>query len=301
MRVGVDEVGRGPWAGPLVVGAVVLGDTVIPGLTDSKKLTHGARVRLSEQITRSAAAYGLGWVHPDELDAVGLSESLRRATVRALESITVPYDEIFIDGTVNFLKNDHTNAPVTVLAKADLLIPEVSAASIVAKVARDTYMSEQAASYPEYGFESHKGYGTAVHKQALVSHGLTPLHRQSFRPIAQIASTQTSKAIGDTAESRIADLLRTSGYDIIERNWKTRWCEIDIVAHKDGVYYVIEVKYRRSNAFGGGTAALDVAKIRQLQRAAKFYVARHPQVKELRLVGVSLDKSGSLEWFGIGE
>ncbi len=183
MIVGIDEVGRGPWAGPLVVGAVVLGDTDIEGLTDSKKLSAKRRKQLAKEIYDNAAAVGLGWVHAHELDEIGMKASLVEATKRAVTQITVPYHEIIIDGTVNFLEDTNKGLYVTTMKKADLLVASVSAASIVAKVARDAYMAEQAAVYPKYGFESHVGYGTAKHIAAIDKFGVTPLHRLSFAPL----------------------------------------------------------------------------------------------------------------------
>ena len=188
MILGIDEVGRGPWAGPLVVGAVVLNDTVIEGLTDSKKLSKKQREALSHKIINSKADIGLGWVHADELDRIGLSNSLIEATKRAVSQISSPYHEIIIDGTINFLKNTNKAQYVTTLKKADLLIPSVSAASIVAKVARDKYMDEQSTIYPKYGFSSHVGYGTAAHSAAIAQYGITPLHRLSFAPLAKYKS-----------------------------------------------------------------------------------------------------------------
>ena len=105
MIVGIDEVGRGPWAGPLVVGAVILGEHTIEGLTDSKKLTKKRREVLSELIYEQATAIGLGWVQAMELDELGLAKSLELACRRALEEIKVPYQQIIIDGTFNFLKD----------------------------------------------------------------------------------------------------------------------------------------------------------------------------------------------------
>lgn len=183
MIAGIDEVGRGPWAGPLVVGAVVLGDANIEGLTDSKKLSAKRRETLADEIYKKAAGVGLGWVHATELDEIGISASLVEATKRALAQITVPYHEIIIDGTVNFLKDTPKGPYVTTMKKADLLIDSVSAASIVAKVGRDKYMEEQALLYPEYSFESHVGYGTAKHIAAIETYGVTPLHRLSFAPL----------------------------------------------------------------------------------------------------------------------
>src|SRR5690606_13763267 len=119
------------------VGAVVLGDCSIDGVTDSKKLSKSKREVLAEQINSQAAAVSLGWVSATELDSIGLSRALNLACVRAVKGIAVPYHEIIIDGTINMLKGTAKGEHVTLLKKADLLIPEVSAASIVAKVARD--------------------------------------------------------------------------------------------------------------------------------------------------------------------
>src|SRR5574344_797513 len=105
MIVGIDEVGRGPWAGPLVFGAVVLGGELIDGLTDSKKLTDKRRRLLAPQIYEQAVSVGLGWVHADELDQLGMSTACALACRRALEAIDVPYSQIVIDGTVNFLRD----------------------------------------------------------------------------------------------------------------------------------------------------------------------------------------------------
>jgi ribonuclease HII len=180
ITVGIDEVGRGCWAGPLVAGAVVLG-TPIKGLKDSKKLSAKRRERLSEEILLMAKAVGIGWVTAEEVDRLGLTISVGLAMKRALEQITTDYDEIIIDGNLNFFPD---NVKAKTLIKADDLIPAVSAASIVAKVARDRYMYAVAKDYPNYGFEKHVGYGTAVHLKALSTYGVTPLHRMSYKPVA---------------------------------------------------------------------------------------------------------------------
>ena len=179
ITVGIDEVGRGCWAGPLVAGAVVLNND-IPGLADSKVLTKRSRELLATEITAQAAAVGLGWVDAQTVDRVGLTEAVRMAMKQALQHITVPYDEIIIDGNLNFLPDE---ACARAIIKADGSIPAVSAASIVAKVARDAYMSDIAQRYPEYGFDKHVGYGTAVHIAALRLHGVSDIHRRSYKPI----------------------------------------------------------------------------------------------------------------------
>ncbi len=182
VTVGIDEVGRGCWAGPLVAAAVVL-DGPIQGLRDSKKLTARERTRLSQLISDQAVSYGFGWVWPEQIDAIGLTKAVSRAMETALSAISCNYEEVIIDGSYNFLP---LVSQVHTQIKADDSVPAVSAASIVAKVARDAYMVRASAEYPEYGFESNVGYGTAAHILALKRYGVTPLHRQSYKPIKQM-------------------------------------------------------------------------------------------------------------------
>lgn len=177
--VGIDEVGRGCWAGPLVTGAVIF-DRPIRGLRDSKKLTKLQREKLAERIHLKALACGLGWVTSAEIDELGLTEATSLAMRRALELIKIDFDEIIIDGIVNFLSD---NPKARAVPKADDTIPVVSAASIIAKVARDAYMTEAALQHPHYGFDSHVGYGTALHQEKLRLHGVCELHRRSFKPV----------------------------------------------------------------------------------------------------------------------
>ena len=180
--VGIDEVGRGCWAGPLVAGAVML-RAPLPGLRDSKKLSKVQREVLSRQIQDQAVSYGLGWVSAEEIDKIGLTDAVRIAMQRALEQISCDYDEIIIDGSYNFLAD---TACTRTLIKADDLIPAVSAASILAKVARDAYMAELGLQLPAYNFAKNVGYGTAAHLAALQLHGVTRHHRKSYKPIAAL-------------------------------------------------------------------------------------------------------------------
>jgi len=332
MILGIDEVGRGPWAGPLVVGAVVLGGVVIEGLTDSKKLSKKRREILDLEIREKANGFGLGWVNADEIDEIGLSSALKLATIRAVEQITITYHEIVIDGTVNFLSETNKGQYVTTMKKADLLVPSVSAASIVAKVARDNYMILQDDVYPGYGFKRHVGYGTAAHVAAIDKLGVTPLHRLSFAPLVKYRNCDrqpdsafgqngfapgltrapapcqpraadvlaqkgawtasiklTSKQIGDTAENVASEYLVRKGHRILDRNWKTKYCEIDIVSQKKDTVYFTEVKYRKKPDQGGGLAVITPKKLRQMKFAAEFYtLSNHLSELNLRLAVMSL-------------
>ena len=306
MILGIDEVGRGCWAGPLVVGAVILGAACIDGLTDSKALTKKQRENFSALIYEQASAVGLGWVDAHELDAIGMSASLRLATRRAVEQVqgqSASFSEIIIDGTINFLQDTPLGRYVTTLKKADLLIESVSAASIVAKVARDQYMYQQAAIYPEYRFESNVGYGAAYHREAIEKHGVTPLHRLSFKPLVKYAKidsnalahhdnrvSQTSKSIGDAGEDAVCAYLKRIGHQILERNWKTKWCEIDIVSQKNQKLYFTEVKYRKNSRHGNGLEAITPKKLRQMAFASELFVqSRHlaSAERQLAAAGVS--------------
>jgi ribonuclease HII len=186
MLVGIDEVGRGCWAGPVTAGAVILRPrSKLAGLKDSKQLTKRQRARLDVQIRAKALAYGIGWAEPAEVDQHGLTAAVRLAMERALAAITVPYDEVVIDGSLNFLAH---NPKARALTKADGFLSCVSAASIIAKVARDRFMAEAAARFPHYAFERHVGYGTAVHRAAVEANGICELHRRSFKPLQAFAA-----------------------------------------------------------------------------------------------------------------
>lgn len=284
MILGIDEVGRGCWAGPLVVAAVVLGGVEIKGLTDSKALSRKRREQLYDEIMSKAGGIGLGWVKAGEIDQIGLSAALRLATKRAVESVETSFHEIVIDGTVNFLSGTPLEKYVTTMTKADLLVPSVSAASIVAKVARDRYMAEVNDRFPGYGFANHVGYGTTEHRLAIEKLGACSEHRLSFDPLAKYRQADSTKnaepklrdaesttMIGRHSESVIAEELSRRGHDIIERNWKSRYCEIDIVSRNQGIYYFTEVKHRQNNRTGSGSEVITRDKLKQMEYAARLY------------------------------
>lgn len=184
--IGMDEVGRGSWAGPLLVVAAKLAGDLPPGLTDSKLLNSAQREDLCLKL-RKSCKFGEGWVTPFEIDRSGLAKALSLGGRRALRSLSVnPTDEILLDGRHNYLPKIYKNTKAIV--NADLDYPIVSAASIYAKVTRDKFMYLLGNKYPAYGFEFHVGYGTKAHRSALQSYGIIKkVHRLSFRPIKAIA------------------------------------------------------------------------------------------------------------------
>lgn len=303
MIVGIDEVGRGSWAGPVVVAAVGLGDEAVDGLTDSKVLSKKKRETLSAIIKRNASKIGIGWVSADNIDRIGMSAALKRAAAIALGQIDDrSVDQIIIDGTIRLIDDPR----VTCLPKADMLVPSVSAASIIAKVARDEYMTQCSQVFSDYGFEKHVGYGVAVHRQALSEFGVCPLHRLSFSPMSQLArqtikdkttnqrrSNATSPtAVGKNAEQCAASYLTSRRYTVVEQNWKTKWCEIDIVALNGDNLVFFEVKYRRSLRQGGGLAAITPRKLRQMKFAAELWLVSHQTTANPTLGAIEVLSTG---------
>ena len=300
--LGIDEVGRGPYAGPLVIGACILPknreeNPWILELNDSKKLSEKKREKLYAIIKERAPASATGWVSAAELDEFGISEALRLATRRAVEKIRetkVPFNEIVIDGISNFLVGTSLEKYVTTMKKADFLIKEVSAASIVAKVERDNYMKKLAEKYPGYGFEKHVGYGTAAHQKAMEELGLTPEHRRSFGPVGKLA--KTTKEIGDDGEEKIAKFLKSNGHEIIARNFKTKFYEIDIASKKDQTIYFTEVKTRKNRAHGTPAEMIDKRKLEKMEFAAEMFM-KTKKLSEKFLLAVGTVEGVKLDWF----
>lgn len=344
MIIGIDEVGRGAWAGPVVVAAAALGGATIEGLTDSKKLSKKKREAYSLQIKQLAPLIGIGWVSAHDIDLIGIGEALKLAARRALAQCDLrSIEQIIIDGTIRLIDDPR----VVTMKQADLLVPSVSAASVIAKVARDHYMSLCDEVFPGYEWASNVGYGAAAHHEAIKRLGVTPLHRMSFAPMkemrgltgrrggnnpvdsrhvaGEITSLSGSESItfalaepsqealssapglikglfpprrpaahtkvrgalgvreaptsiGNRAEDEAANYLQHQGYEVVDRNWKTKWCEIDIIAMKRQVMYFVEVKYRKSSRQGGGIAAITPRKLNQMQFAAKLWLHQHGEI-----------------------
>ena len=174
---GIDEAGRGPLAGPVYAAAVILpAGLEIPGLNDSKKLSEKKREELFDIIKKESTAYSIGWASVEEIEEINILNAAMLAMKRAVEGLSVKADFAYIDGN----KTPDLNIPCEAIVKGDANSMSIAAASILAKVSRDHLMIEYAKQYPQYGFEKHKGYGTKVHNEAILKHGVTPVHRMSF-------------------------------------------------------------------------------------------------------------------------
>lgn len=186
---GADEAGRGPIAGPVYAAAVILDpDNPIEGLKDSKKLSEKQRDALAPEIKAKAKTWAIASCTIEEIDQLNILWASMLAMKRAIESLKVKPTIALIDG--NRTPKGLT-MPSEAIVKGDAKVPEISAASILAKTARDAVMMELHAQYPEYGFDRHKGYPTAYHLQQLKKHGVSPVHRRSYAPVRQLLEKQT--------------------------------------------------------------------------------------------------------------
>lgn len=174
---GVDEAGRGPLAGPVCAAAVILPkNLIIPGLTDSKKISDKKRRELFPIIQEQALAYGIAFASEQEIDEFNILQATFLAMKRAINQLSIHPDLALIDGN----RETDFGLPVKTVVHGDSLSANIAAASVLAKVTRDNYMIEMADKYPQYHFEIHKGYGTKAHYQALDAYGVSPIHRTTF-------------------------------------------------------------------------------------------------------------------------
>lgn len=184
--VGVDEVGRGPWAGPVIAGAVVIHSEkqVVKSVRDSKKMTKIQREKAFVEIIKKSSAFGIGVVSEKVVDAIGIQKAVKKAMIMALKDLKLKFkidiSYILVDGskTMPIRKNN-----IQRIKRGGLYHYSISAASVLAKVTRDRIMEKMANKYPEYGFKKHVGYGTKLHLEALEKYGACPIHRKSFAPI----------------------------------------------------------------------------------------------------------------------
>jgi ribonuclease HII len=184
---GVDEAGRGPLAGPVYAAAVVLNPKkIIRGLDDSKKLSAKERERLSIRIQTDALAFGIASASVEEIDHINILNATLLAMRRAVEKLLIAPDEVWVDGLYVPTFDNYMDSTARAIIKGDAQVAAISAASILAKSARDRELLLLARQYPDYGFERHKGYATKLHLERIKQYGASPVHRRSFAPVRHI-------------------------------------------------------------------------------------------------------------------
>ena len=295
---GLDEVGRGCLAGPVAAGAVILpcrpSDDLSSLVRDSKQLSPKQRDAAYEVITDAALAHSVGWTTPAEIDRTGIVPSVRLAMRRALSKLRPPADSLLIDA----LALPAINLPQRSIIRGDSKSLSIAAASIVAKVERDRLMSKLSEEYPDYGFESHKGYGTKRHMAAIQRLGPCILHRMSFSPLNRLPEPRpqvTRTEIGTWAESFVAMVVEDMGMSVVGRNFSTRFGEIDLVATSGDTLVFIEVRARRSKAFTTPAETVLGRKSQRLVAAChRFLQTTHIRWNNWRIdvASVELDRWG---------
>lgn len=175
---GIDEAGRGPLAGPVVVAAVIMPeDSLIEGVNDSKKVSEKKREKLYDEITENAIAWGVGIIDEKEIDNINILNATKKGLTTAIKQLSEKPDIILVDALTNI---DTLGIPYESIIKGDAKSYSIASASIIAKVTRDRIMRQWDEVYPEYGFQKHKGYGTKAHIEAIKSNGICPIHRKTF-------------------------------------------------------------------------------------------------------------------------
>lgn len=184
---GCDEVGRGPLAGPVVAAAVILNPEVqIEGLNDSKKLSEKKRIALDIEIREKALAFKIVYIYPTEIDKINIYQASKKAMIEAIKALNLQPSFILSDA----MPLDELNIPFESIIKGDSKSATIAAASIIAKVERDSYMVKMSEEYPKYGFEKHKGYPTKQHIEALGKYGVLDIHRKTYKPVADRINKQ---------------------------------------------------------------------------------------------------------------
>lgn len=269
---GIDEVGRGPLAGPVVAAAVILPkECKIEGVNDSKKLSAKKREELYDVILEKALSYGIGIVSNERIDEINILQATYEAMREALSQLSPKADYILADAVTIPM----VSTPQRGIIKGDAKSMSIGAASIVAKVYRDRLMEAFDEVYPGYGFGANKGYGSAEHIEGIKKLGITPIHRKTFVKnfLPQDGDTTTDK--GNRGEALAAKQMEKMGYEILERNFHALKGEIDIIAKKDSYIVFTEVKYRKNEAMGSPAEAVNQWKQKHIIRAAKAYMTQN--------------------------
>ncbi len=275
---GVDEAGRGPLAGPVAAGAVILPkDCEILYLNDSKKLSESRREELYLEIQEKAISWAVGLSSPQRIDEINILQATYEAMRSAISQLS-PAPDLLLNDAVRIPELAIEQRPIV---KGDAKSVSIAAASIMAKVTRDHIMYEYDKAYPEYGFAKNKGYGTADHIAALKEFGPTPIHRRSFighfveesqlNQPEELIQEENKSTLGRKMEEKAAYYLADKGFQILEHNFKCNLGEIDLIAEERGCLVFVEVKYRSSSGQGDPSESVDINKQKRISKASDYY------------------------------
>ena len=296
---GIDEAGRGPLAGPVAAGAVILPrDHDILYLNDSKKLSAEKRDELYDEIAKEALSWSVGLVTPERIDEINILQATYEAMRLAISKLD-PQPEVTVNDAVRI---PGVHLPQVPVIKGDAKCISVAAASIMAKVTRDRIMIEYDRLYPEYGFGGNKGYGSADHIEALRRFGPCPIHRRSFighfvDPSSQYKGCNL-RALGTEKEDDAARYLSDKGITILEHSFRSKMGEIDLIGmDTDGTLVFIEVKYRGVESAGSAEEAVTSSKQHTISRVSDYYRYTHgiAENAKLRFDVIAIDKDG-IRW-----
>lgn len=276
---GVDEVGRGPLAGPVVAAAVILPeDEQIDGVIDSKLLSEKRREELFEIIQQKALAIGIGQINPQEIDRINVLEATKKAMKIAIGKCQPQPEFLLIDG--------NQGLPIyqqKTIINGDQKSHSIAAASIIAKVTRDRIMRKYHEIFPEYGFDSHKGYGTKLHCKKIAEVGASPIHRASFKRVAEHLRNPKNanfQILGKWGEDWAVSAIIENGLEIIRRNFHgSRTGEIDIIAKDGDVIALIEVKTGKSET--ELVRRIDEEKQEKIAETGEYFFFQHPEYRNL--------------------
>ena len=285
IRAGVDEAGRGPLAGPVVAAAVILPDNhSITGLNDSKKLSSKKRNILFEEIMNKSVGIGVGIIDEKTIDKINILNSTHKAMQTALNELKIKPDHALIDGFA--LPNQEISNEGII--KGDEKIDIIQAASIIAKVTRDRIMDKYDIIFPEFGFSSHKGYGTKKHLDNLHKWKATPIHRKSFKPVGEnfptISWYRKHHRIGWIGEKLAALYLLKKSYEIISMNEHLApYGELDLIVEKNGEIIFVDVKTISKKQLGTPELKVDDQKISKLEKSIDLYIMKNEINLDIRL------------------
>ena len=315
---GVDEVGRGPLAGPVVAAAAVLPphlDALGPEVVrDSKLLTPRQRERAYDLLIREATTWSVGQASHEEIDALGIAPASRLAMARALENLTSLPDFLLIDA----FPLPEVALPQESIIHGDRLCLSIAAASVIAKVTRDRMMQEEDRRNPGYGFARHKGYATREHLARLQALGPSPIHRRSFAPVRDLVEGVAGQRgevpqsghnwpgglkvplspkarVGAQGEAMAAAYLQRQGYAIIERNYRCPEGEVDVVARERDTLVFVEVRTRRGSGMGTPQESVTAAKRERLIAVAQRFLLEHPESPadwRIDLIAIQMGQGG---------